>query len=284
MIDEILSSLGQAVTGDFIYSSLSFFGPRHGGELPGRWFVESIGSLGIEEQSIRQTLFRMERTGVLEARRVGRGKAYRASPATQVILDAGVSRVTEESATAWDGEWTLVHFRLGEEHRENRDRLRDLLQVEGYAALGPGMYIHPRDRTARLVATSRELGIADRINVFRGAHAFGMADARMVHELWDAASLANRYKKFIARYEAIAQRPSESWAPHEAFGVRFAFMFEFFRITWDDPGLPPELLPEDWPAERARGIADTLMTTLMPGALKYADQVFEGTATASARS
>jgi phenylacetic acid degradation operon negative regulatory protein len=276
VIDTILSSLRSAPTSDFVYSSLSFFARRRGGVLPGRWFVDAIGSLGVDEYAIRQTLFRMERNGALLTRREGRTKWYRPSATTQAVMDAGVARVTEPTSEAWDGEWTLVHFRIGEDERERRDRIRDVLLVEGFGALGPGLYVHPRDRTERLVTAAKALGLATRLNVFRGAHVAGMDDPRLVHELWDLAALASRYRRFIRRYAPIAKAPMARWTPKDAFALRFAFMFEFFRITWDDPSLPSPLLPAEWPGEEARTVADTLMTALLPGAIAYGDEVLTG--------
>lgn len=272
MIDKILSRLKSAPTSDFIYSSMSFLGRRHGGELPGSWFVAAIGSLGIAEDAIRQTLFRMERNGAILARRSGRVKLYRPSPATLAIMDAGVWRVQTPAPLKWDGVWTIVHFRVGEEDRDIRDRLREVLLVEGYGAVGPALYLHPRNRATRLMTAAQELGLSGRINVFRGRHAAGMGDRRLVDELWNLDSLADRYRKFIRRFSPIV-RTSRAWTGKEAFGLRFAFMFEFFRISWDDPALPLSLLTAEWPGEEARKIADRLMSRLLPGAICYGEEV-----------
>lgn len=273
MVAAILSSLKSATTGDFIYSSMSFFASQRGGKLPGLWFVEALGEIGIDEQAVRQTLFRLERSGVLISTREGRQKWYRASPATEQIMSAGRQRVSEPVEKEWDGQWSLVHFRVGEDDREQRNRLRDVLLVEGFGLLGPGLYIHARDRTARVITSAKELGLSDRVNVFRGPHVAGPEAKRLVHDLWDLAAIAARYRKFLRRFEPVAIRRPAAFTPREAFGLRFAFMFEFFRITWDDPALPSSLLPHDWPAERARRVADKLMRGLLPGAVEFADQV-----------
>ena len=273
MVAKILSSLKSATTSDFIYSSLSFFASRRGGSLPGRWFVEAIGSLGVEEQAIRQTLFRLERTGVVESARKGKQKFYRASQATEAILSAGRDRVGLPVDKKWDGKWTLVHFRVGEDDRDSRNRLRDVLLVEGFGALGPGLYIHPRDREERVSKAARDLGIADRLNVFRGSRVAGPDSIQLVHQVWDTAAIASRYQRFLKRYEPLAGLPISNFSPRDSFGLRFACMFEFFRITWDDPSLPVELLQPEWPAEDARLIAQTVLRAHTAGALSFADEV-----------
>lgn len=269
MIDEIMSSLAKSPTSDFVYSSLSFFGGPRGGPLTGVWFVRSMGALGVSAQTTRQTLFRMEAEGALIGRKVGRTKRYHASPTTLAVIEAGRDRVAQPANERWDGRWTLVHFRVGEDDRDIRDRLRDVLLVEGFGSLGPGLYIHPRDRTARLTRAAKELRVTDRINVFRGAHSAGVSDQQLVHETWDLAAIAARYRTFIRRFTPVAAARTSTLTPLEAFGLRFAFMFEFFRISWDDPSLPHELLPAEWPGEEARRLAETLMKKLMPGALRF---------------
>jgi phenylacetic acid degradation operon negative regulatory protein len=272
-INTILSSISAAPTSDFVYSSLSFFGRQRGGELPGRWFVEALGALGVEEQAVRQTLFRMEASHALLARREGRIKWYRPSPTTQAVLDAGVARVRTPAEDAWDGAWTLVHFRLGEQERERRDRVRDVLLVEGFGTLGPGLYIHPRDRTERLLVAAEALGLRHELNVFRGVHVAGMDDPRLVLSLWDIPALAGRYRRFLRRFAPVARVAVRDLSPREAFGLRFACMFEIFRISWDDPSLPSSLLPAEWPGEEARVLAARLIESLLPGAMAFGDEV-----------
>jgi phenylacetic acid degradation operon negative regulatory protein len=278
VIEAIVSSIAGAPTSDFVYSSLSFFGRRRGGQLPGVWFVEALGALGVAEQRVRQTLYRMEHSGALLARRAGRVKWYRASPSTEAILDAGVARVAAHAEEAWDGRWTLVHYRVGEEDRNKRDRIRDVLLVGGFGALGPGLYAHPRDDRGRLLAAAEELGLRDRLNVFRGTHVAGVDDRRLVAETWDIVGLARRYRAFLSRFRAVAGEPPARWTPREAFALRFAFMFEFFRISWDDPSLPTSLLPPEWPGEEARSLAERLMQALLPGAITFGDLVLARTA------
>ena len=272
MVLEIVSSLASAATSDFVYSGLSFFGERRGGVLPGGWFVEALAPLGVGEPAIRQTLYRMEKSGALEARRVGRMKLYAASAPTRAVMEAGRARMLGGPDPEWDGQWTVVHFRFPAEEWQLRDRLREVLMVEGFGALDPGLYLHPRDRAGRVAAAAREAGAEDRLFIVRGNRRHGSDDRRLVHDLWDIAGLRGRYRAFLDRFAAL---DAGALTDLEAFAVRFAAVFEFFRITWDDPELPPELLPDDWPAARARARIAELYRALDEPALRYADGVLE---------
>jgi phenylacetic acid degradation operon negative regulatory protein len=275
MNDKILSRLRDAPTSDFIYSSLSFYGRHRGGALPGVWFVAALTPLGVEEGAIRQTMFRMERSGVLEARRAGRTKLYTATATTRAIIDAGLARIFEPPAAAWDGEWTLVHFRFDNDLRQARDRIRDLLQVEGFAPLGPGLYTHPHDRTARVRQAVEELGLSSRLHVFRGRLDGSADDRSLVEELWNLAGLAKRYRAFLKSFTSLASMDVDRWTPAEAFALRFACVFRFFRIAWDDPELPLTLLPAGWPGGHARSLTRSLYEALQQRAIVFGDEILD---------
>jgi phenylacetic acid degradation operon negative regulatory protein len=277
MLTDILSSIGSETTSDFVYSSLGFYAGRRGGELPGPWFVRALGSIGVEENAIRQTLYRMTRSGTLETRREGRMKLYRASSTTQVVLRTGTARMLEdpEDGPEWDGRWTLVRFMLEKQDRKIRDQLRDILTVEGFAALGAGLYVHPRERTDRIMDAVRGVAWAGAIHVFRGERLTGPEEHRFVHDLWDLEATASRYRSFMARYGALEVSVGDH-EPRNAFALRFGLVFEYLRITWDDPDLPHQLLPAGWPAVEARSLTQRLYGRLLPGAVEFADEVMAG--------
>ncbi len=275
--DAALKRLRDAPTTDFFYSSLSFFGKRNGGELAGAWLVRALGELGIPTTAVRQALFRMERAGSLVSRRVGRVKWYAPAGTTNTILAAGGQRVREETDRSWDGKWTMVIVPRGTDARE-RQLLRDVLLVYGFARVRAGVYLHPRDHSGDISKSIESLKLRDEVLVYRAQRAGGRGDEASVRELWDLQALGRRYRTFVRRFEPIANEDPVRWTSREAFGLRFAYMFEFFRISWDDPGLPSAFLPDDWAGTEARKIAQTLSAALRKGALEFADEI-QATAT-----
>jgi phenylacetic acid degradation operon negative regulatory protein len=272
----IAASLAAAPTTDFIYSSMSFLRGVYRRGVPGTWFAEALGEIGIDPTAVRQALLRLAKTGVLVVERHGRVNWYTPAPATVEILDAGRQRTRPVSDQAWDGKWTLVHLRLDDSDRERRDRLRDVLLVHGFGRLRSGVYIHPRDKTALVLNAATELGAADRVVVFRGARFGPPTDVALVRELWDLPALAARYRRFIHRYDRVASESIDDLDDRSAFALRFAYMFELFRITWDDPDLPASFLPGDWPGHAAREVAERLRDIVRPGALRFATTIARG--------
>src|SRR6185503_17631984 len=87
-MDKYLSTINSYPVSYAVYSSLSFFGPHTGGELPGRWFVGALG--------------RVE----------GRQRFYRFTPLARAEARLGLARIMDPLPRGWDGQWTIVHLRF----------------------------------------------------------------------------------------------------------------------------------------------------------------------------
>jgi phenylacetic acid degradation operon negative regulatory protein len=199
---------------------------------------------------------------------VGRSRLYRLSPDLAAAVAAGTEKLFGADEPDWDGEFTLVQYAFDGASRVDRDRFRDLLEVEGFAPLSRGLFVHPRDRSRRVLEAAGRSAARRRVTVFRGRRAGKETDAEFVARLWDLGALARRYREFEATF-ASADVGGES--PARAFGLRLAVAISFLDVAWDDPGLPPSLLPADWPGRTARETARALYETLLPGALAHGD-------------
>jgi len=260
-----------APVSNFVYSSFSFFGSVRGGELPGRWFVTALAEVGCDEPAVRQTLYRMERSGELLSRREGREKLYRVTGYAQGEITAGTGKIFDPPAP-WDGHWTLLHARFEKAERMHRERLQVLLQVEGFANLGPGLYIHPRPRGERVLAAV-DPAVRERVIALRGERVGEEPDTRFIARHWDLPALACRYRDALGELDRIARETGRRCAEVEAFRRRFEVVLRFLRVAWDDPDLPADLLPPDWAGTAARERAEELYRRFLPGALRFGDRV-----------
>lgn len=258
-----------------VFSAFSFYGARRGDELPGTWLVAALGALGHETAAVRQTLYRMEGSRELESRMSGRVKFYRLSPAARAEAEAGLAKIMDDDdALPWDGQWTIVQFRAGSEDRVERERLREVLRAEGFAAAGSGLYLHPRDRSSRLLAAASGHGVRDMIEVFRGIRITTdpVDDRTMVAQQWNLTEIETRYDDFLTRYSPLT-RSAASLAHESAFVLRFAVVFDYLEAAWRDPDLAPSLLPAKWAGTRARRLARELYRRLLPAALAFGDSL-----------
>jgi phenylacetic acid degradation operon negative regulatory protein len=267
-------TLSRARASEFVYSSLGFYARRRGGELAGPWLVAALEDLGVPPVTTRKTLWRMEREGELLSRRVGRVKRYRATPLAWAEIEGGTDKILRPPAARWDRRWTVVAYVFDAEERVERERIRAVLDAEGFGAIGPGVFVHPRDRGGRILTAAEDQGIGGRTRVFRGARQGGGSDSAFVREVWDLAGSARSYRRFLAGFAALDGRAA-GLPPSAAFTARFALVLAYLAAAWPDPELPPSLLPRDWPGPEARELAARLYRSLLPGALAHGDAIRE---------
>ena len=255
----------------FVYSSFAYFGAVRGGELPGRWFVLAFAEAGFGEPAVRQTLYRMERSGELTSRREGREKLYTPSAYARAEIVAGSEKIFR-APEPWDGRWTIVHARFERDERIHRDRLQELLRVEGFASVAPGLHVHPRPLGDRVLAAV-DPAVRTRVLATRGIRLGDEPDERFIARHWDIPALAGRYRKTLRALARLAAAPGRD--DSDAFRRRFDVVMRFLTVAWDDPGLPPALLPDPWPGTEARETAARLYRRFLPGALRFGDGVLE---------
>lgn len=282
MLDRVLSIVTDAPVSYLVYSSLSFYGERRGGEIAGTWFVRAFESLGVNAAATRQTLFRMEHDEELVSRKTGRAKWYRASPYARAEMGAGLQKIFAPPSAAWDGYWTLVLTQFPTEMRLERDRVRSILQVEGFAPLGNGAYVHAHDRAQRLRAALAALGVATFVTVFRADRVHGLTDRDFARAHWDLEALRGEYREFLRRFEPLLARRS-AFPLATCFALRFAVVLGFLEVAWKDPELPRSMLPPAWPGHRARTVARRLYERYLPGALAFGDSLAPSRAAPRAR-
>jgi phenylacetic acid degradation operon negative regulatory protein len=272
-LNRILSTIAAEPPTELIYSLLSAYGNRRGGELPGAWFVAVLDPLRHKPASVRQALFRLARSGALETRKEGRLTWYRLSSYGQAAIATGSDKLFTPPQSSWDGRWTLVFYQFDTESRVARDHAREILELEGFALFARGVYIHPHERTERVRKLLREAQLEDWVTIFRAQRLGGETDGALAGRLWDLRRLGRGYRRFLQIFQPLVDRPAASWPPAGAFAARLALACSFLRTAWDDPGLPPALLPANWSGRRAREVAARLYHNLMPGTLRHGDAV-----------
>lgn len=255
-----------------IFSAFSFYGSRRGNELAGTWLVAALSALGHEVAAIRQTLYRMENGAVLQSRVNGRNKMYRLSPGARADAAAGLAKIMAPVARGWDKQWTIVQLSAEGEGRSEKELVREVLRAEGFARVGPNLFLHPRDRIARLMAAAHGHGVADMLTIFRGARAFPAGDREFAAGVWDLETIAAGYRQFVQRYAPIG-KSAHAIDDADAFLRRFALVFDYLETGWKDPDLPPEMLPPGWPGSRAKTLVQSLYRKLLPQALAFGDRL-----------
>jgi phenylacetic acid degradation operon negative regulatory protein len=255
---------------------MTFFGAflrRLGGWIAVADLIALMAELGLDAQSVRSSVSRLKRRGVIASERRGGAAGYRLTEHGAAILRAGDARIfarpresrpPEGAHLAVDGAappWLLVVFSIPEAQRALRHRLRAGLAGLGLGTVAPAVWIAPAQLEGEVRALVDELGLDGNVTLFTGEAPDG-DPARW----WDLARIAAEYARYVAEWEpALAREP--------AFADYVRQLDAWRRIPFHDPGLPPDALPADWPGEHAWAVFGALEERLREPALAHALEV-----------
>lgn len=249
--DSTSQSLLVTLLGDYWFGR-----PVH---IPSSALVDLLGEFGVGEQAARAALSRVSRTGHLEGAKQGRRTAYRLSPESAeqaVVYGRAIMRFTAAtpegaSSEPWDGCWTVVAY-AGEAHTpDDRRRIRIRLRELGFVPLQDALWVSPFRGGDEAGEGLRQLGVGG-FTVLEGAtsSAVSTRDPRSALRLDD---LAARYHTILEELApVVAAMRSGALGPREALVARTRAMSTWRLMAFYDPGLPVELLPDDWPGWEAR--------------------------------
>jgi phenylacetic acid degradation operon negative regulatory protein len=161
----------------------------------------------------------------------------------------------------------LAVFSVPETERHKRHVLRSQLTRLGFGTAAPGVWIAPahlHDATADML---RRFELDSYADLFRGDHlAFGDLAAK-VRGWWDLDELERHYREFLDAHTPGPRQ--ETLTDRSAFAGYVRVLTDWRRLPYLDPGLPEELLPEDWIGIRAAEVFFTLRSLLEESARSY---------------
>lgn len=262
------------------------FGRRLGGWLAISHLIMLLRELGVDEQSVRSSISRLKRRGMLERERRAGVSGYGLTPVALDILAEGDRRIYMSRGPAdLDDGWVLAVFSIPESRRHQRHVLRSRLAWLGFGNLASGVWIAPARARADAEAMLTRLDLAAYVDVFEASYTAFDEVRSLVGRAWDLPALAKQYAEFLD-----AQRPVlHAWEGVEASGEvdpgtvserdRAAFveymsaLTQWRRLPFLDPGLPAEVLPEDWPGHAASDVFHALHALIEPRAAAWVRSV-----------
>jgi phenylacetic acid degradation operon negative regulatory protein len=231
----------------FGMASAPYGGELPGGALAGRALIRLLAELGLSPGAARSLLLRMRREGWLDSEREGREARYRLAPAVSAA-QARIERQLRGPRPSWEGSFNGVLYEIPEPARPFRDRLRRTAQLLGYASLRPGLLIATTDRWAELGTLL--LAQPPGSQLLKVRIALEPDDSRAVAaRLWNLEHLAAGYRQVMAGLRTQTAQAGQLAPGGEAFRAFAAATLPVYEVTADDPDLPAELLPADWPGD-----------------------------------
>lgn len=249
---------------------------RIGGWVAVADLIALLSLVGVSEPAVRQAIRRLRSRGFVHAERRGGVAGYALTPAGAADLEPGDERIFRYGQASVDDGWVLAVFSVPESERGRRHRLRSHLGWLGFGTVGSGVWAAP----AGLADAARQLlsanGLGDYVTWFH-ARALDPVDAS---SWWDLEALRAQYLAFTAQWEPLTGTDSAGGrgaaqdghgagdghggghgghdGPRDAIPDGAGAFAHYVRLvdSWRlfpriDPGLPAELLPDDWPGPRA---------------------------------
>lgn len=248
------------------------FGVAGTPELPGVVLNQLLVDIGMTPAAAKTMLARMRHRGQLAARRAGRGSMYRlAGPFERSFQLIRARRDAEP--VAWPGWFDALLYQVPETERPFRDLLRRQALLLGYGMVQQGVLIATADHTDALAATlARRPASAI---VYHAQLRLTVDDARRVAaEAWALTDVERVLLGHCARLEAaIAAVPSRLEPSAETLRRLAEIVNAPLVDTLLVPTLPPELLPDDWPAPQLYRLIGKAYEHYLPPAAAYVQQL-----------
>ncbi|MCG5216448.1 PaaX family transcriptional regulator C-terminal domain-containing protein [Streptosporangium soli] len=233
--------------------------------------IDVFARLGVSEEAVRATLTRMVKRGMLTRRRQGRKVYFGLTEHASEVLEDGRRRVWETGAVNhdWDGTWTLVGFSLPDSRRSTRHDLRSQLSWAGFGLLQSGLWIAPG--TKDVAGTLAQLDLGDHVTVLTARALQPTEAVDLVRKAFGTEQIAGRYHAFLGRWDIARPLPAAT----DDLARQLLLHNDWLQLVRQDPHLPAEHLPADWPAIRAQHVFHELAGRYAPCAVKLADTVLD---------
>ena len=164
------------------------------------------------------------------------------------LTESGKKRLSEllpsyKQPVSWDGRIWMVTYDIPELSRRRRDLFRESLERIGCRMIQESVWLSirdPREKIRPLVDLYRLHGKVI-ISCLGKDGSLGEEDIHiLIAKVFKLKQLQKRYKNWLIRLEKIPQSKLDD------------LTLPYLTILADDPILPKELLPQDWPGTQAR--------------------------------
>lgn len=115
--------------------------------------------------SFRSIYYRLQKRGLLKFINYKQNKFITLTGKGQ--LEALLAKATIQKTLVWDGKWRLVMFDIPEEAKYQRQKLRELLRVNGFIKLQASVFISPWALNREAIGFLKESKLIDYIRILR---------------------------------------------------------------------------------------------------------------------
>ncbi|WP_285364654.1 PaaX family transcriptional regulator C-terminal domain-containing protein [Microbacterium sp. LMC-P-041] len=228
-----------------------------GGWISTADLVALAGDLGIPTAQARTGVTRLKQKGLLLAER-RHAAGYLLNPDAATMLERGDRRIFEMREMTDADSWCLISFSMPESARATRHQLRRRLQWIGAGVVSPALWICPGHLQGEVQEIVDDLEASEWVTLFQaGTPTTARTLPEAAADWWDLESL---------RAEHLAFQASLATLPTAPFAAYVQLLDRWRVLPYVDPGLPPSMLPAEWPGRRSVAEFQRLSTELSDAA------------------
>ncbi|MEV7244304.1 PaaX family transcriptional regulator C-terminal domain-containing protein [Streptomyces sp. NPDC093248] len=241
------------------------------GPVPVAELIRLLAAVGVDAPSVRSSVSRLKRRGLLLPARARTGAAgYELSAEARQLLEDGDRRIYATAPPEDEG-WVLAVFSVPESERQKRHVLRSRLAGLGFGTAAPGVWIAPARLYEETRHTLRRLALDPYVDLFRGEHLGFAATREAVTRWWDLTAIAKAHEGFLDVHAPVlhAWERRTGTPPEEAYRDYLTALDSWRHLPYTDPGLPARLLPADWPGVRSARVFRSLHERLRDAGAEF---------------
>lgn len=220
-----------------------------GGTITSAELVRLLGAVDVSPTHARTAITRVKNKGLLLPQTVSGSPGYRLNPDAVPALVRGDRRIFGYRQQGESEPWCLVSFSMPESHRDARHQLRKRLGFIGCGTVAHGLWICPAHLTDEVEEILDDIGLRHVATVFLSETPRTPGTlAEAAASWWNLDRLAELHRGFLAATEGFdADAATAVHEPRVAFARYVTAVDEWRILPYVDPGLPPSMLPADWP-------------------------------------
>lgn len=252
----------------------------YGGEIWIGSLIKLLEQFGHTPQSVRAAISRMARQGWIKSRKSGNKSYYSMTEQGLKRLEEAAKRIYKLNSDPWDGKWRILVYTIPEEIRQVRDELRQELVWSGFGMLATSCWVTPLDLQEQVKGIIQRYEVDHYVDFFEAGYKGPQESSQLVQKCWDLQELNERYKQFIdgyrVKYEAHLKAEEQGELEDtDCFVERAKLVHEYRKFLFYDPGLPEELLPNDWLGTEAAQLFRDYYRILAIPANRFFESVYE---------
>ncbi|WP_026575078.1 phenylacetic acid degradation operon negative regulatory protein PaaX [Bacillus sp. UNC438CL73TsuS30] len=247
------------------------------------WIGSLIGLLkefGHNEQAVRVAVSRMLKQGWIQSEKVeNRSYYFLTKQGIDRIEEAG-NRIFKLHPSEWDGKWRVLMYTIPEEKRQIRDELRQELLWSGFGSFSNACWISPNNLEKEVKLLIEKYDISEYVDFFVSEYIGPRDNKTLVEKSWPLEDVVEKYEEFIITYskqffanQEIISRGEMTDA--QCFVERTKLVHEYRKFLFIDPGLPKELLPENWNGNLAATLFNQYYQLLAEPASRFFESIFK---------